>query len=281
MSRTVLTVYERRLVSRWVQGGVIVAVLMSAGVWAVASGQNCKRVGSLSEQLEDHGYPCQTLEQIEVALGTGDYNARRFAVLLLAERYAERSIPRIKDALGDEHLIVRMAAAGALRKLGDQSGLEPMRADWERLARAGGGEGEATLFQKANIALLGDLMDVSLVLAEFGDNRGYRLAERTALNSAFEGHRYDAIWVLTEIARTSREQLAQQGLNPGAVLEKVAASEKSEVVQDQLFGAMTRFSKELDPALVEGVLGTLASSPHVSEAKQKWARELQKDFEQR
>jgi len=232
----------------------------------------------LNEKLEDHGYPCQTLEQIEIALRAGDQTVRRLAVLLLAERYAEHSIPRIKDALSDEHLVVRMAAAGALRKLGDQSGLEPMRTDWERLVRTGGDDGEAALFQKANIALLRDVMDVSRVLAEFGDNRGYRLAEQAALNSEFEGHRYQAIWVLTEIAHTSREKLEQEGLNPGAVLEKVAASEKSKTVQDQLFGAMSKFSKELDPDLLTGVLRTLASSPHVSEADRKWARQLQKDF---
>ncbi|MEE9296704.1 MAG: HEAT repeat domain-containing protein [Phycisphaerae bacterium] len=216
--------------------------------------------------------------QIETALGASDHTVRKLAVLLLAERYGERSVPRIKQMLGDEHLQVRIATARELRKLGDEGGLDQMRVDWQSLLRPGGQEPHDALFQEANAAPLADLMDISLVLAESGDNRGYRLAELTALNGALEAQRYRAIWVLTEIARTSRERLAQHGLNPGAVLEKVAGSERSDLVQKQLLGAMSRFSKELDPALLARVIRALASSPHASEELRNRARELEKDL---
>lgn len=274
MCRTILTVYDRRLLSRYHVGWIVALLLLFGIARVVPTAYADIRVPPLNERLQSLGYPCDTLGQIETALGATDHTVRRLAVLLLAERYAERSVPRIAESLRDEHLQVRIAAARALRKHGDKSGLQPMRVAWERLSSPPVGKGEDALFQEANAAQLADVMDVALALAEFGDNRGYRLAELTALKGPLEAQRYRAIWVLTEIARTSRGKVGQDGLNPGVVLQKMAGSEKSELVQKQLLAAMSRFRKELDPVVAVRVIEALAASPYASEELRNRAREL-------
>lgn len=266
---------RRVRVSRSYLSGVVAAIVVFMIGFAVPSVQATKGVRPLRERLESHGYPCHTLMQIEEALEGSSVVARMLAVQLLAERYAERSVPRIMEMLGDEHLQVRITAARELQKLGDEGGLKQMRRDWQTLL---GTEPEDDLFQKHNVARLVDLMDVALALVELGDGRGYSVTERTALNGPLEAQRYRAIWVVTKYAAGTIEGGEQDALNAGATLRKVAASEKSETVQNQLLAAMFRLGKDLDQALVATIIQTLGTSPHASKGVRSWARALQKDL---
>ena len=123
--------------------------------------------------------------------------------------------------LGDEHRRVRITAARELQKLGDDGGLEQMRRDWQTLL---GTEAEVDLLQTRNAARLGDLIYVAQALVELGDNRGYSLTERTALNGPLAAQRIRAVWVLTKLAAGNIVGGDKDALRAGVTLQKVAAS---------------------------------------------------------
>ncbi len=240
----------------------VMLVFLSALVSLAPAAWADKRVPPLDERLRSLGYVVDTQEQLEAAFTAGDYSVRTLAVRLLAEREGPSAIPKLKEYLADEHLKVRITASRELNSLGDTSGLETMCEDLESLTSVEEGEPEVVLLEEANAARLAHAMEVSLALAELGDLQGYELAEVTARRGPLAAQRYRAIWVLTEVAATGREQAALDGLDPGATLREIAFTEQSGVVQNQLIASMSR--ETLEPNMVVNVLLNLVSSPYAS-----------------
>lgn len=201
--------------------------------------------------LRSKGYPADTTEQIIKATQNESYFIRHVALTLLTERKGKQAIPELKEALNDPRMEVRWRAAHLLGTLGDRSGVERMRQDLREFAPNNGAPAPADPNiqdknkvtepeRKRNLRLYYGL-HAAKVLAEFGDRRGYKLAVRMALTGKLAAQRSEAIRVLVEIAKTDKEILVKEKIDPVSDLCAIAQFEKVPSV----FGKLTSYVEEL------------------------------------
>jgi hypothetical protein len=230
--------------------------------------------------LEKHGYSTNTPEQLIEATKSERYSVRFMALNLLTELIGEEAIPVLKDALSDtEEVRVRWTAAHLLGTLGDKSGLGQMQKDFEELAVKAAvplptdpnmdPDARERIENERKLALH-DALDVAKVLVELGDRRGYRLATKAATESTWEPHRSKAIEVLAEIAKTDKETLEREKMDPVLVLCKIAESEKSHYVFSRLIWSSAKLP--YDGAM--RILDKAKISPHQSQEKRNEAHDL-------
>jgi len=135
---------------------------------------------------------------------------------LLAEREGKEAIPAMKKALADPNPKRRWSAAHLLAALGDPGGLDTMEKDLVTFSA------DPEQFEHA--------LEVAAVLAELGDNRGYKLAAELAARGSSPGQRWRAAIVLARIANTDKTALTAADMDPVAALKTMAAEEKDEGV---------------------------------------------------
>lgn len=190
--------------------------------------------------LKSKGYSTDTTEQIIEATRSKSYFIRHVALTLLTERTGKQAIPKLKEALNDPRMEVRWRAAHLLGTLGDRGGLKRMQRDLKEYAPNNGApeptdpniidDHERKETERKRNLNLGYALDAALVLAEFGDRRGYELAVRIALAGPAIYHRSGAAHVLVEIAKTETNILSTEGIDPISILCKMAESEKNNIV---------------------------------------------------
>jgi len=226
--------------------------------------------------LNSKGYPTDTTEQIIEATKSKSYFIRYVALILLTERTGKKAIPELRKGLNDERMEVRWRAAHLLGTLGDKVGLERMREDLKHYAPNSGAsitpdpnvqdqmrESE----QKKNLRLYYGL-HAAKVLAELNDRRGYELAVRMALTGEWAAQRSEAIRVLVEIAKTEKETLAKEKIDPVSDLCAIAQFEKVRSV----FRTLTSSVEELGRDSAVQILETAINSPHQSELMRNVAK---------
>jgi len=222
-----------------------------------------------ANNLQQLGYPTDTVEQILTATKSESYFVRHQALEVLTERKGKEAIPTLRLFLGDPQIRVRSRAAHFLGTLGDKNGIEQMRKDLKELAPYNG----APLPHEPNAVpaaiqkrkggrnyYLREALIVARVLAELGDRRGYELAARMALEGPLAVQRYEAVFVLIEIAKTDEAILQAEGIDPVSVLCTMAESEKRHTV----FRILTNSVQDLDVDMAERVLKRAMRSPHQS-----------------
>lgn len=225
-----------------------------------------------AKQLQKKGYPTNTPEQIVEATKAESYYVRFIALELLKQRIGEKAIPTLKKALNDPKVHVRWRAAHWLGTLGDKSGLERMRQDFNELAPNNGAPippdpnvkdpNEIKKREGKRNARLCDAIKVARVLAELGDRRGYELAARLALQGQWRQQRFEAIVVLVKIAKTDKAILQAEGIEPVPILCAMAKSEKHITV----FQTLTVYvALDLDDDDAIRVLDIAKNSPNQSE----------------
>jgi len=185
--------------------------------------------------LQKYGYSTDTCEQVIEATKSESYAVRFMALELLTDYIGKEAAPVLNQALSDSHLKVRITAAHLLGTLGDNSGLEQMRTDFEEQAAKAAAplptdpnidpDTRERIENERKVALY-DALEVAKVLAELGDRRGYRLAARMALEGPCTYHRTEAARVLVEIAKSETSILSAEGIDPISTLCKMAESEK-------------------------------------------------------
>jgi hypothetical protein len=126
-------------------------------------------------------------------------------------------------------------------------------------------------------AALYDALEVAKVLSELGDPRGYELAATAAFEGAWELHRAQAVRVLAEIAKTEKEVLEKNHMEPLVVLRAVADSEKSSYVFSALLSSACKLPH--DDAI--SVLARAQRSAYQPEEKRKLAQSCVKLLEAR
>jgi len=261
---------------RKVFGFVLLAILLSFGE---STAKATKIPIDLAQELQKHGYPSDTPEQIIEATKSESYYVRHIALELLTQRTGKEAIPTLKKALNDPRVEVRERAAHWLGTLGDKSGLEQMRKDLKELAPDNGAplppdpnvkdpneikEREG----KRNLRLY-NAIRVARVLAELGDRRGYELAARLALRGQWRQQRFEAIVVLVEIAKTDKAILEAEGIDPISVLCVMAQFEKHTTVFQTLTNLVAR---NLDDDVAIQILEIAKNSPNQSEEARRIAQ---------
>jgi len=225
----------------------------------------------LERALEEEGYRYDTTENIIEATKSKSYFVRCVALELITQRIEQKAIPILKKFLNDERPEVRCDAAHLLLTLGDKSGLERMRQDLKDFAPDDG----APVIHDPNIVDPNEIkeqegkrnlrlyyaLNAAKVLAELGDRRGYKLAERMALNGTWAAQRQEAIYVLVEIAKTDSKILSKEKMNPTFVLCSMADSEKEQAVFSMLISSV----QQLPDDIAISVLEKAVQSPHQSE----------------
>jgi HEAT repeat protein len=225
-----------------------------------------------AEMLQERGYPTDTVEQVIEATRSESHFVRSMALQLLANRIGNKAAQTLKEALNYERIEVRCDAAHLLGSLGDKTGLERMRKDFEQLTSNDTApvpldpnvmdpEKIEEIEGKKNLRLYNALL-VAKVLAELGDRRGYKLAARMASEGAWVLHKFEAIYVLVEVAKTDESILKVEGMDPISVLSAMARSEKNEYV----FYLLTNMvSEKLRDDVAIRILEIAKDSPNRSE----------------
>jgi len=199
-----------------------------------------REVSEKERTLIIQGYSTDTPEHIIQAAKSESFMVRLIALEMLTEQSREKAIPTLKEALGDPEVEIRWRAAHWLGTLGDKSGLDQMRRDLKELAPNDGApepldpnmaQDSQAMKKRENERnnRLYYAIKVAKVLAELGDWRGYQLAARRVLEQEYR-HRYNAVPVLVEIAKTDEATLRSEGLSPISILCAMAESEKNEKV---------------------------------------------------
>lgn len=230
-----------------------------------------------ASNLQQLGYPTDTIEQILVAVKSENFFVRHQALEVLVKRTAKEAIPTLRLFLKDPHIRVRSMAAHLLGTLADKSGLEQMRKDFKDLVPSNGdllpsdpNEIHAAIAKKkAENYYLWEALIIARVLAELGDRQGYELAARMALEGPLAAQRTEAVFGLVEMAKTDPNILSREGIDPVSVLCKMAESEKEQVP----FGVLINLVYEkLNPDIGVKVLEKAKDSLNQSDEHRRVAR---------
>ncbi len=225
------------------------------------------------------GYSIDTPEQIIEATKSESFMIRLIALEMLIQQTGQKAIPTLGEVLNDLRIEVRWRAAHWLGTLGDKSGLERMRRDLKELAPNNGApmpfdpnivEDSRAMMKRENERnnRLYYAIKVAKVLAELGDRRGYELAARRASEKEYR-HRYRAVPVLVEIAKTDEAILRAEGIYPVSILCTMAGSEKNEKV----FNLLTKLvAMELQYDIGIRILKIAKDSPNQSESAREEAQ---------
>jgi len=186
--------------------------------------------------LQEKGFETDTFEGLVAAFET-DASKRWLSLPVLASKFPEQSVPFLKKALTDELLSNRIRSAHLLGTLGDKSGLEQMRKDYNELVPRGGAPKpddpnisndpvKLEKWQRNRIYRISEGLEVGLVMAELGDFNGYDLAACQVKDGELAAIRYRATDVLAEIAKLDEEILKSKNMDPVAVLAEAVELEK-------------------------------------------------------
>lgn len=192
---------------------------------------------SAQRQLEADGYKTDTAGEIISATKNNSYVTRYLALELLAKRYPQEAMPVLKQSLNDKEIVVRCKAAHLLGTIGDKSGLEQMQKDFEEfvpkenepndpnILKAPGTPEKYKWSKKYRVL---KSLEIGKVLAELGDFRAYNLAAREGLTDTNESGTIPirAAEVLGEIGKRDANELKARGMDPVAILCKMAETEK-------------------------------------------------------
>jgi len=232
-----------------------------------------------AENLKRLGYPVDTLEEILAATKSPSYFVRHQALEVLTRRIGKEAIRTLKSFLDDREIEVRIRAAHLLGTLGDRSGLEQMRQDFQQIVAQNKGplpiepNADQRTIEQQNATRNFNLrraLEVTKVLAELGDPRGYDLATEMALAGPQAAQRYTAIHVLVEIAKIDKAALEVEGIDPITILCAVAESEKARTV----FFTLINLVQGLGPDAAIRVLQIAKDSPNQSELARRGARRM-------
>ena len=230
-----------------------------------------------AKNLQQLGYPTDTVEHILAATRSESYFVRHQALEVLTRRIGKEAISTLKSSLADVRVEVRYRAAHFLGTLGDMSGLEQMRKDLKDLAPHDGvppppdpNADPRTVKRKEarrNFNLR-NALEVAKVLAELGDRCGYELAARMALDGPLAAQRYTAVFVLVEIAKTDKAILQTEGIAPVPILCSMAESEKKRIV----FSILVNSVQKLDADIAIPILEIAKNSPNQTELSRRAAQ---------
>jgi len=200
---------------------------------------------SCKSYLQQDGYKTDTIEDIIYATKSNSYFIRHVALDLLTIRYPQEAMPVLKQSLNDKEIVVRCTAAHRLGTLGDKSGLEQMQKDFEEFIPRENepndpnilkapGTPEKYKWSKGYRILTA--LEIGKVLAELGDFRAYDLAVREGLTDANESGTIPikAAEVLGEIGKHDANELKTHGMDPIAILCKMAETEERWIYYDQI-----------------------------------------------
>jgi len=200
-------------------------------------GSTINREKSWQRNLEADGYQTDTAENIISATKSNSYFTRYIAMDLLTKRYPQEAVPVLKQSLNDKEIVVRCTAAHLLGTLGDKSGLEQMQKDFEEFIPKENepndpnilwapGTPEKYKWSKRYRVL--KALEIGKVLAELGDFRAYNLAVKEGLTDTNKSGTIPirAAEVLGEIGKKDANELKTRGMDPVAVLCKMAETEK-------------------------------------------------------
>jgi len=246
---------------------VVSAIFVALFVCANQVTQGEKIPMDPAKNLQQLGYPTDTLQQILTATKSRNYFVRHQALEVLSKRIGKEAIHTLRLFLTDPEIEVRCRTAHLLGTLGDKSGLEQMRQDLVRYAPQNGAPlvvdpntDQRTIQQqeaKRNFNLR-KALKVAKVLAELGDRRGYELAVRMALEGPLDAQRYSAVEVLMEIVKTDKAILQAEGIDPFSTLCEMAAYEKSRIV----FLILVNSVQKLDVDIAVPVLTIAKDNPN-------------------
>ncbi|NQZ68109.1 MAG: dienelactone hydrolase family protein [Lentisphaeria bacterium] len=142
---------------------------------------------------------------------------------LLADRKGKAAIPKLKQSLKSPSQKTRRIAAHHLGVLGDKSGLLVLKADFKSVAKI-----RLIVLDKASNKGAKDVNEETLalatVLAELGDTSGFSFIEKLSVKGD-AGQRWRACIALCRMANIDKKVLKSAGVNPVAVLKKMAAEE--------------------------------------------------------
>lgn len=239
-----------------------------------------REVSEEEKILMIQGYSTDTPEHIIQATKSERYMIRSIALEMLTKRAGDKAIPTLKEAMNDPEVEIRWRVAHWLGTLGNKSGLDRMRRDFKELAHNDGAselpdpnmaQGPEAIQKRENEGnnRLYYAIKVAKVLAELGDRRGYQLAARRVLDHEYR-HRYGAVPVLVEIAKTDEATLQSEGLSPISILCTMAKSEKNEKVF-KLLTSLAATELRYDAAI--SILKIAERSPNQSQEARKEARQ--------
>jgi hypothetical protein len=250
------------------------SLLMTPDVLVMAD----RVVTSPAENLQQLGYPTDTVEQILTATRSESYFVRGQALEVLATRTGKEAIPTLKSFLSDPHVRVRSMSAHLLGTFGDKSGVGRMRQDLKELVPPDKTDPkDPNAIARANTMpkggrnyLLREGLIVARVLAELGDHSGYSLAAKMALEGSVTVVRTEAVFALVEMAKADESVLLKEGIAPISVLCEVAASEKQEVP----FGVLVNTVRVLKPQAAIQVLEAAGNSTRQSQLNRDVAQRV-------
>ena len=225
-------------------------------------------------QLRENGYQTDTAEDIISATKSSSYFIRHVALDLLTRRYPQEAMPALKQSLNDKEIVVRCAAAHLLGTLGDKSGLKQMQKDFEAFAPKEEEFNDPNILRDPNALeqrtknhryRILTALEIGKVLAELGDFRAYNLAVKEGLSDANKSGTITirAAEVLGEIGKKDVNELKTQGMEPIAVLCKMAETEK----EWGIFHAVESIANEIGGKATVQIYEKAAINPNISKEK--------------
>ncbi len=175
-----------------VKGGQTAASLYGPGPGRWVFGPEM-RLGA-KRTLRAAGYDVNNVGDLSRAMGDGEAGVRHDATILLAYKNGRESLPILKQALDDRDILVRCMVARVMGILGDLGGLGRMQKDVAELTteqpkegvsktKPGGVKEGESLYMRSKNGRLHMALDAALVLAEFGDSSGYKIAAEAAVQN--------------------------------------------------------------------------------------------------
>ncbi len=193
-------------------------------------GQDEARARASEERLRSLGFAAGVDGHLE-ALRSANMAARAEAAFVIGVRHESRARDGLHEALKDESARVRVEAALALARLGDE---EPARSALR-------GELAGELFQDAPLR-------AARALALLGDPSGYsRVLD--ALGSSLPSNRMEAVAVLPAFAPFAGGDIEGKRIDPvGSLI--AAAGDDEEIIRRDALGALASYEDErIVPAL--------------------------------
>lgn len=240
--------------------------ILALGIAATAFASDQRREdheGTLKHMLKSRGESAESAEDLEAALHSRSYPVRYTALRLFSQRRGKNFVPTLREYLQDEHVRVRCTAAGLLAEFGDNSGLEPMRADYQSLLLPGSSPEDPGDPTKMNLAKLADALEIGRVLAELGDDRALPLALKVAQHELL-AVRSDAVLVLGRIVRDGEAR--QEGSLALDSLVRLAEAEPERTVH----GAIAAVALRMEPRSAIKLFDAVVRNPHIPE----WLRKV-------
>ena len=218
---------------------ILLGNILLAGnlLWGDTYVSHADKTPYYQRRLQQDGYNTETADGIIAATKSKSSFVREIALELITSRSPKDAVPALKQALNDKQIDVRRTAAHLLGTLGDKEGLEQMQKDFEAFVPKEEEPNDPNIIRKPDTLdqwtknhryRICTALEIGKVLAELGDFRAYNLAAKEGLTDTKElgAIRMRAAEVLGEIGKKDVNELKTQGMEPIAVLCKMAETEK-------------------------------------------------------